>query len=458
MSHDPDGALAEFLRQHPLGYAPFRVLHIYLESGDDVMIERDEVPFLGSRLFPLLISGYVVLRRFDFLIRSLLGLSRSVVDDPDHVFTMTSDHEYKSYSFLEVATELQDRGESVLLLCSPASAPRRDEWEEMGLPATTFRELLGYCSLIALLRGFVESIKIVRQLRRLHPEAYAAAPTSLVVNVTVLEVIKRSALDGATNEPVVHTYAPMPYLLESTRRDRVLTYQHGMLLAHEDKIAMGYPYYVPLTYFIWGEFSREKVAARAHPDSTLIATGTPWHDHLADLSRERTAPPSVDVLFVSGSHGLVADAEHEEYEAVVSDLIDYCESTDLSLAVKLHPNESAGWYAERGWEEYVVDFDGILDALLDCRVAVTGWSSTMLESAALGTPMVVIDSLREPSIADQLDVDGVHFTDAEGFVERVDALLETEDGDGDATVAPSYVTGQSVERIVEVAFDRSRSG
>jgi hypothetical protein len=262
---------------------------------------------------------------------------------------MTSTAEYKTHSFLDVGERLREEGETVVFLCSPATEDVRSEWEAQGFETVTFQELLGSVPLVELVGGFVRTVRIIAGLREIHPEGYEAAPRSLLFNVTFLETIKTAALRNGTDEPVIHTYAPMPYLLESTRRERVLIYQHGMLLAHPDKIGMAYPYFTPLTYFIWGEQWREKVGECAHPDSELIPTGSPYHDRLVERGRTERPAPEWDVLFVSATHGLTNETKNQIYESIVGELIEECESRGWSLAIKLHPSETGEWYYDRDW-------------------------------------------------------------------------------------------------------------
>lgn len=451
MSLDPDGKLATYLRETPIAYATFRIMHSYVESNKVTLPERDEVPFLSNLFFPLLLSGYIVFRH---LSARILGWDHSI-RSADQLFTMTSTAEYKTHSFLEVGERLREEGETVVFLCSPATEDVRSEWESQGFETVTFQELLGSVPPVELVWGFVRTFRVIAGLREIHPEGYEATPRSLLFNVTFLEMIKTAALRNGTNEPVIHTYAPMPYLLDSTRRERVLIYQHGMLLAHPDKIGMAYPYFTPLTYFIWGEQWREKVGECVHPDSELIPTGSPYHDRLVERGRTKCSTPERDVLFISATHGLTDETKNQTYESIVRELIKECKLRDWSLAIKLHPVETGEWYRDRDWGEYIQPFDGIIEPLLDSQVAVTDASSAMIESALLGTPVVVTNSVIEPDIEAQLSMANVHFANPGDLGPAIESVLaetrETEQR------TPSFTDGTAVDRIVEVALSRSDS-
>jgi hypothetical protein len=452
MEFDPNGELASYLREAPIGYAPFRVMHIYAGSGQDAMAERQEVPFFSNVFFPLLLSGYVILRR---LLAPILG-GGSSVQSADQLFTMTSGSEYKTHSFLEVAERLIEEGETVVFLCSPAAEENRTEWEARGFETVTFQELLGSVPLVELARGFVQTSRVILRLRKIYPEGYEAAPLSLLFNVTFLETVKTAALNEVTDEPVVHTYAPMPYLLNSTRRDRVLTYQHGSLLAHsKENIAEAYPFFIPLTYLVWGEQWRKKLLNRAHPDSEIIITGSPWHDQLVERDKSEGGPPEWDVLFISATHGLADEAEIKTYESLVSELIEECESRGWSLAIKLHPGSTGQWYYDRDWGEYVRTFDGILDAVSSSRVAVTDASSAMIESALMGTPILVTEQLNDTNIQEQISMSSIHFVDPGNLGSAIESLL-TEAKRGEQEI-PSFADGTAVNQIVAVALNRPRT-
>lgn len=454
MSHDPRGNLAAYLRETPIAYVAFRVMHIYSESGEDAMAERDEVPFLSNIFFPLFLTVYVMYRRIYRLLKIIFGRENTLTN-VDHLFTMTSDHEYKTHSFLTVGERLRDEGEEVVLLCSPATADDRMDYEDQEFETTTFRELLGGVALVRMALGFVTSVRILLDLRSLQPEGFNAAPTSMVFNVTFLETIKTAGLREATDHPVVHTYAPMPYILESTFHDRVLVYQHGMLLAHPEKIAMGYPFYVPLTYFVWGQKWIDKVGKRAHPESELLPVGNPWHDYLIKLGRRKRGNPEVNILLISNAHGgFATDARERTYELVVRELIEACELRGWSLAIKLHPGGTGEWYGERGWDSHIKEFDGIIEALLATRVAVTDYSSAMIESALLGTPVLVTDSVKSTDLESQLSLTNISFVDPKNLRSAIEEML-SDAGAGLDSPTPEFADGSSVDRIVDVAIDRA---
>lgn len=403
-TEDPDAAsatslseeLLAYFRETPFAYAGFRILHIHTLRGEDSIAERDEVPLIGSVAFPLVFGLYLFARRFAFLIARFAGHAPEESLPADgHLFTMTSTHEFRTQAFVNIAAELQSRGHEVTLLCSPSGAAQRTEWEERGLSTATFDELLGRVRVSRLLGIVRKAIKARHRLDELGPYDTAAAPFALVVNVIILEQVKRECIREITlNEPSIHTYSPMPYLLESTGSDKVYVYQHGIQWHRDERQAFDFsvPSFIPLTYFVWGDPWVSNFEEYAHPEARVLPVGSPWYDQLSKRETGVETEPSYDVVFVSKSpqSDSVPD-KHLRYEALFEAVLDICNKKDLSLAVKLHPNEPPDWYRERGWEKYIVEFEGIEEALQATRLAVTDNSSTFVESAALGTPMIVAD-------------------------------------------------------------------
>lgn len=105
--------------------------------------------------------------------------------------------------------------------------------------------------------------------------------------------------------------------------------------------------------------------------------------------------------------------------------------------------------------EYIQPFDGIIEPLLDSQVAVTDASSAMIESALLGTPVVVTNSVIEPDIEAQLSMANIHFADPGDLGPAIESVLSEISGTEQTT--PSFADGTVVDRIVEVSLSRSET-
>lgn len=108
------------------------------------------------------------------------------------------------------------------------------------------------------------------------------------------------------DDPAVHTYSPMPYLVEDSKNDWIFVYQHGTQWKGPNTL-MAVPFYVPLTYLIWSDIWAKSFEDAAHPDSHIVPVGSPWHDRLAGSQME--TEPEFDVLFISQAHGLQTDEQ-----------------------------------------------------------------------------------------------------------------------------------------------------
>jgi hypothetical protein len=440
---DDQDTLGAFLREHPLAYAAYRIDYL-LEHNRDIS-ERDEIPFLTSVVFPVVLLCYVVLVRFRGIGERLLGSDRSPTLGPDgHLFVMSSQSGYRTETFLEVANRLEDDGQEVVLLCSPSAESRQTDWEREGFVTTAHRTLHRRLKLWRVLRNALGSAMLVYRLQRV-----AGIPwrrLSLCYNFLFLETVKRESLrELVEGTPKIHTFSPMPYLIDASVPDRTFVYQHGLQQPIGGRI-MAAPFFTPLTYLLWGDPWHDLFGQYAHPDSRLEVVGSPWHDHLAEKGADR-GPTSYDVLFVSGSHTAVDSIIEDQFEVLVQNVVDYCDREGHSLAIKLHPLETPAWFERRGWAEYITEFDDIDDALLASRVSVTNGSTAFLESAAIGVPAIVAD-LWEYDLDDLAPMRRVTFTNGPEVTPAIEAALSDPDSDSDARLPVRL--GGATDRIVRV--------
>ena len=442
--------LAALCRRHPLAYAGYRAA--YLRHHNRNISEVDEIPFVTSVLFPVAILGYLVLARVRYVLAVLQGSAPTWdLDHDDHVFSMTSTRGYRSRTFVELAETLQERGENVLFLCSPAAAENRDEWEADGLPTVTHRELHGRAGVFAAVTGALRSVVLTLRLRRIDDPAARAGSAALVYNFVLLEFVKRESVRSiSAADPSIHTFSPMPYLLSATSTERVFAYQHGLQQPLGDKI-MAIPFFAPVTLLIWGKPWLDTFRPHVHSETEIRAVGSPWYEYLAE-KHQADRDPEYDALFISASHGLTDPEIEAAFEDLARTVIETCERHDYALAVKLHPLEDVEWYERRGWAEYVVEFDDIDDALLASRVSVTNASTAFVESAVLGVPVVVTD-LWEHGLDSLAPVDHVRFAG----VDEVEAVVKSAvNGDTFAADDPRslVLTEGTVERILDVVDER----
>lgn len=438
--------LADLFQRHPLAYAGYRISH--LKRHDRDISESGEIPFVSSPLFPVVITGYLILTRLRHIGLAALGRTTSFdLGRSDHIFSMTSARGYRTHSFIAVAEALRERDESVVLLCSPAAAEDRDEWEADGFWTVTHRELHGRVGVLATLHGLVRALALVRALRGTGKAEPGFRNAVLYYNFVLLEFVKRESVRPLTGaDPSVHTFSPMPYLVDATDDERVFVYQHGIQPPLGDKI-MSAPFFAPLTYLLWGDPWHANFRSYVHSDATLHTVGSPWYEYLAE-KRRLDRNPEYDVLFVSGSHGLTDEHIEHRFERLVKETVGICEQRDYSLAVKLHPLEDRAWFDERGYGEYVTTFDDIDDALLDARVAVTNASTAFVESAVLEVPVVVSD-LWDYGLSALAPVDHVRFTDGPDVRDAVAAAVEGDEFRS-AESRPLVSLGNSRERILAV--------
>lgn len=441
--------VTKLCQEYPLAYAGFRISHLRRHGRQ--ISETDEIPFLTTVFFPFVLLGYLVVVRPIALVNAVRR--RTIVPEigtDGHVFSMTSTHGYRTYTFLEVADALKRRGEDTVFLCSPATTTKRETWEERGFQTVSHRELHPYVGVFTTVRGIVRTLSLTIRLSRVEEVDSTFRSVTLYYNVILLEFIKRESTRPLTeSDPSVHTFSPMPYLIETSPPDRLFVYEHG-IQPPTGGLIMAAPFFTPLTYFLWGEPCRPHFEAAVHSDSALHAVGSPWYEY---LSGQRAGDDPVhDVLLVSETHRLVDVETEAAFRTMVQSVVDTCERRGYALAVKLHPLEDASWYEQHGWSEYVTEYDDIDDALLDVRVSVMDESSAFVESAVLQTPAIVSD-LKGFGLDGLAPVDYVTFADGPEVGDVIVSVMNGERFESENS-RELVITEETTRRIVEKIDER----
>lgn len=445
----PDGLsgdLVKYIQDNPIGYAPFRVLRNL--SGDGFLSEKDQIPLVTSVLFPFALVSYIIATRVKYLLLSLIADSNDPYESssPDHVFVLGNSEKYRTYSLTAISSELIERQADSVLLCSPSAEDRRAEWENNGHTVITHRELHSNVPLRKIPVYIVRSMEVTKSVSEKSPYKTTLHEKYIACNYTLTEHIKRKSLEGLMEkDPCVHTYSPMPYLVENTKSENIFVYQHGIQWRNDETVGMATPFYTPLTYFLWGDIWIDNFKDIAHPDSRIFPTGSPWHNHLAESNTKKE--PEFEVLLVSQSHAYTNTEKQKQYEEFVRKVVDFCREKNVKLRVKLHPNEPKSWYRERGLESYVAEFEDIDDALKRTQIAVTDTSSVFVESSVYGTPIVVADSTNT-NISSLAPVQNVLFpADTE---ELPTALMDALSGNLPETDRSVVKIGGATERIISI--------
>lgn len=451
--HMDRGRLEKFIAEYPAAYAGFRAIFTSDANRHQTTAEKNEVPFIFSILFIPLLSSYIFVRRFLFLFTSLVGSRKSLPEPTSgHIFVMTSTHNYRTYAFEEVGAELSDRGEDVLFVCSPSASEYVEELSEQGFRTVSYLNLLKFVTFRDVLASIPRSINHMRTLEDIVADEYPDQSYRFVLNAIFLEFVKTLSFElVAGDEPTVHTYSLMPYQVRSTALDRLYVYQHGCQRAPEKPGEGGWAAttFFPVTILIWGEAWVANYEQLIHQKCSLNAVGSPWFDGLSELTSEFTPVHDCDVLFVGGSQ-TASEKYDTSYEEIVSTVVQACRDNGWSLAIKLHPVEQATWYEERGWEDYITEFEGIHEALISADVAVSHFSSAFVESLVVGTP-VVLNEEWSFGLTRIRPIKGVSFVSTRKIEPEIERWITRGDSSERISVDNRLVNlGKSTERIANI--------
>jgi hypothetical protein len=171
---------------------------------------------------------------------------------------------------------------------------------------------------------------------------------------------------------------------------------------------MSIPKHAPVSYFIWGEAWRDQFEKKSHSDSVVYSVGSPRFDSL--IEKRGSEPKDIDELFLSGSQMIGNCGRSEaDYRQLVETVIDTCEEMGWNLQIKLHPIEEPTLYEGWGYDQFITEEKDINKLLLRSDVAVTESSSAFVESAILGTPMVVTQTTIYHDFESFTSLDGISF-------------------------------------------------
>ncbi len=422
--------ISDLFYSNPYYFAAYRAL--YKRRNNTNFAEEKTVPFLRSVLFAPLLICYLIYTK-------VFARGKSVRDveniEWDHIVSISSTSQYRSYTLAEVARSLSEEGEDVIILCTPSAENKSSEWEENN-SVINHTDLHKTLSLRQILLSPFESFLNIKSLH-----SYLDKDSNITLrdwiyayNLLLLERIKGNSINKLTSSnPSIHTHRPMPYLISSTDRGKVFVYQYGTqpissgncwpgLEPNEDRLDFktSIPFYQPLTYFVWGETWVDHFQRVAHEDSNIISVGSPWYDYLSKKHSHHQSSPDIDVLFISQAHSVSVDLT-SEYESFVRTIINKCEFEGWDFAIKLHPREDNHWYENKGMGDYIRSFKDIDSALIRSKVAVTDNSTAFIEASVLGTPVIVAD-LNNTGLKELGPVNSVKFLNNHCDVEKA---LET---------------------------------
>lgn len=443
--------LNHFMTNNPAGYAGFRAIKVADKGNEKTAAEVEEVPFIFSILFLLLIFAYTTWKRANYIVASVFDTvgSRNSTNQ-SHIFIMTSSSKYRSYGFEQVGKQLLEQDKDVMFVCSPDATDQMAEWRAEGFRTESFNELLRFVSISTLLVHIVRSLFELYKLKAIVSEDEYSYSTTYTFNSIVLEHIKYLSMNGMTDsDPVIHSYSLMPYQVLSTVPERRYVYQHGVQRKGDGKVWLASRFF-PANILIWGEAWLGNFEDFLHPDSTIQIVGSPWHDYLAESRKAERDTKEWDVVLIGGSQATTRSARKAEmYESLVGNLVNICETNGWKLAFKLHPVENRSWYDERGWGDHVTEFDGINDALKNTEIAVTHFSSAFVESIMLGTP-IILDEAWSEGMSKIRPISGASFIQTEELEETMNELLHSEHTAEDIADETRLVDlGRSTERILE---------
>jgi len=230
---------------------------------------------------------------------------------------------------------------------------------------------------------------VLRHLEALASRAAQAAPRGHVLTNNDVTAYNRVLIDAARRHGVSSTGVQHGMTAEP----------NGHSMAHVDTLA------------IWGEQAEEwyrfEAARRGlQQRSRFVVTGNPRYDTLAAPNHQSSIinQPSFTVVLCTGflTEFSVSASDLENFVMIEAVLEWARRYPDVRVVHKIHPGEELAYYAEAaqtlGWvaPKLTTTDQPILHELLAAsQVLVCAYSSTILESIALGTPVVVFDGLTQ---------------------------------------------------------------
>jgi hypothetical protein len=449
-------SLGETFREQPILFAGYRGL--YTLANEKEIPEENTVPLLRSILFVLAILPYLIIKRSMQLVLNQTHIST----DYDHIFEITSTSEYRTYTLSKVAEEIGSTGDSVLILRTPSTDNRFEDIDNVD-KTITHSELHGYIQFRTIFSLPLQAIMNTRKLRK-SIDSTEIPPSNFIFpfNLLLLEQIKYESMRTVSKgDPKIHTLDAMPYLLRSTQTNNIFVYQHGIQWnitgynwpgVQENtgfNLTGTIPYYIPLTYFVWGEPFANIFEKQAHPRSKILVTGSPWYDRLSHIQSGDNK--CIDVLFIS-QPAFADDDLQGQYEQLVNSTAGFCEENNLTFAIKLHPRETNEWYREQGLTDYIREFNDVDDALLEARVMVTNSSTAFVEASVLGTPSIVAD-ISGLNLSTLGPIEKINFlTNIDDLENELSGALFTRNNSNILYTNNLIRLGDSAERICELVL------
>jgi len=156
------------------------------------------------------------------------------------------------------------------------------------------------------------------------------------------------------------------------------------------------------TLAVWGEATEPWYRNLAIQSATFAVTGNPRFDSLASRipNPEPRTPFTVTVCTGFMSDFSVGASEYENLLMIDSVLAWAKTRDDVRVIHKMHPGEEVEYYADAaralGWDPLkltTIREPILYDVLEKSHVLVAAYSTTILESIALGTPAIVFDTI-----------------------------------------------------------------
>ncbi len=227
-------------------------------------------------------------------------------------------------------------------------------------------------------------IQELRHVQRLAARAAHAAPRGQLLTSTDVTAYNRVLVDtvrrfGLTSIGIQHGITGEP---------------NGHSIVHVDALAT------------WGEQTEQWYREQAPQKARFIVTGNPRFDTLAlrasvvPQSQSPPVPFTVCVCTAFLSDFCTGASQYENFLIINTVLEWAAQKDDVRVIHKMHPGEEAEYYAEAAralqWDPLkltTIREPILYDILEKSHVLVASYSSTVLESVALGTPAIVFDGM-----------------------------------------------------------------